>query len=412
METKELISGLEKSLTEYKSATDAALNEVKEQLKVVGTTEGAAKAMEEKLNGKIAEVETKLKAVDEYTQAIEQKMKEGKSLNPAEQKHFNQLLGETLKAKWDEISKFKERKLGRSMKFDLLEDQEQKVMTITGNVQDWGASFTTVQTGIRTLPNRKVHMRELIPLGTMSTSTLTYMREIGTTGVPAPWAVGDGTTAKPEVSMNFQEVTVPAEYIAAWVLISRKMLDDMDALRSYLQMRLMEMYLKAEDAQILNGNGTSPQIEGILSVATPANSTTGPNIERLVYAASQLESSDYTATGYILHPAAYYNIALNKATGSGEYDLPGIVVVQNGQLYVAGIPVYKTTAIAANTYIVGDWQLGCQFFIREQPTIEFADQDRDNFIKNLITVRIEGRAALAIYRAEAFVYGTFTGVTS
>jgi HK97 family phage major capsid protein len=285
-------------------------------------------------------------------------------------------------------------------------------MTITGNVQDWGAYFTTVQRGIHALPNRKVHMRELIPLGTMSSSTLTFMREVGQTGGPAPWLVGDGDVDKPEVAMTFQEVTVDAEYIAAWLRISRKMLDDMDALQSYLQMRLLEMYLKAEDNQILNGNGTSPQLEGLLSVATPANVTTGANIERLVKAISQSASSDYTPNGGIMHPAAYYDIALNKATGSGEYDLPGIVVLQNGQLFVAGVPIYQTTAIQVDTYLIGDWTLGAQYFIREQPTVEWFEEDRDNVPKNLITIRIEGRAALAIYRAEAFVYGTFTGISS
>jgi HK97 family phage major capsid protein len=272
-----------------------------------------------------------------------------------------------------------------------------------------GAYFTTVQPGIRVLPNRKVHMRDIMPTGTMTGTTLTYMRETGGTGDLAPWSEYAGATAveKPQIDRQFQEVTVTAEYIAGWLRVSRKMLDDMSAFRSYLQMRLMEMYLKVEDAQVLNGNGTSPQLTGLLSVAVQNHVTTGPNIERLIWAISQLESSDYSATGIVLHPAAYFAIALNKATGSGEYDLPGIVVIQNGQLYVAGVPVYKTTAIARTTYLVGDWELGAQLFIREQPTVGFFEEDGNNITTNRITVRIEGRVALAIYRAEAFVQGTF-----
>lgn len=400
METK-TIDTLETVIKGYKEATDAAIAEVKSQLSTVSATPGAITAMEEAFNEKLAKV-------DAYAKSIEAQLK-AKSLNPSEQKSFNELLGNALKENWTEIQAFQKKRTGAKLTIDLNE-KAVGTMTITNNVVDAGAYFTTVQPGIRTLPNRKVHMRQLIPLGTMEKSTITYMRETGGEGNLAPWAVGDGTVAKPQFDLDFQEVTVDAEYIAGWLRISRKMLDDMAALRSYLQMRLMEMYLKVEDAQILNGNGTSPQLDGLLTNAIPAVNTTGPNIERLVLAIAQLEASDYTATGIIIHPSAYYNIALNKATGSGEYDLPGIVVIQNGQLYVAGVPVYKTTAMAPDQYLVGDFELGCQLFIREQPTIGFFDQDRDNVILNLITVRIEGRIALAIYRAEAFVKGTFTGI--
>jgi HK97 family phage major capsid protein len=404
---KELLD-LTTVVKEYKKAQDDALAEFKKQVAVDYATPGALKKMEEDFEAKMKLADEKLSKVNDYAEAIEKQFK-AKTLTEGERKTFSQLLGEGLEKGWSEIEKFKKGRKGASFTLDMYPEETKAVgvMTITNNVVDAGAYFTTVLPGIRTLPNRKVHMRQILPLGTMSGSSLTYMRETGGEGDLAPWAVGDGTVAKPQFDRDFEEVTVDAEYIAGWLRISRKMLDDMAALRSYLQMRLMEMYLKVEDAQILNGNGTSPQLDGILSVAVPATVTTGANIERLVRAIAQLETSDYTATGIVLHPAAYYDIALNKATGSGEYDLPGIVVIQNGQLYVAGIPVWKTTAIDVDTYIVGDWELGAQLFIREQPEVRFFEEDANNVTLNLITVRIEGRVALAIYRAEAFVYGDF-----
>lgn len=401
------------SMAAYKTAQDTAFAEFKKQADVTYATPGAIEKMQADLEGKLKEVDGKLTIVNQYAEKIEEQVKAGKQLTPQQQKSFNALLGESLEKGWTEIEKFKKGRKGASYTLDLYpEETKAVVMTITGSVTDAGAYFTTVLPGIRTLPNRKVHMRQIIPLGTMTGSSLTYMRETGGDGDLEPWAVGDGSVAKPQIDRTFQEITVDAEYIAGWLRISRKMLDDMAALRSYLQMRLMEMYLKVEDAQILNGNGTSPQLEGLLSVAVTNPNNTGANIERLVRAIAHLESSDYSATGIVLHPAAYYEIALNKATGSGEYDLPGIVVIQNGQLYVAGVPVYKTTAIDASTYLVGDFELGCQLFIREQPEVRFFEEDANNVTLNLITVRIEGRVALAIYRAEAFVQGTFEGVTT
>jgi HK97 family phage major capsid protein len=403
MEVKELET-LELSIKGYKDATDAAIKAVQEELRTTNATAGAAQKMAETLDAQ-------LKEQDKYAREIEKQLK-SKTLTPAEQESFNSLLGKALENNWTEIKKFEKARKGFSFTLDEMASKAVSMGLNTSITDGPGAYFTTVIPGIRTLPNRKVHMRQIIPVGTMSTTTLTYMRETGGTGDLAAWAeyAGDSTTEKPQIDRQFQEVTVTAEYIAGWLRVSRKMLDDMSAFRSYLQMRLVEMYLKVEDAQILNGNGVSPNIEGLLEVAVQAVNTTGANIERLVLAIAQLEGSDYTATGIVLHPAAYYNIALNKATGSGEYDLPGIVVIQNGQLYVAGVPVYKTTAIATDTYIVGDFEQGAQLYIREQPTVGFFEEDGNNVTTNRITVRIEGRIALAIYRAEAFVQGTFTGI--
>lgn len=402
MEVKELET-LEIAIKGYKEATDAAIKLVQEELRTTSATVGAQKAQAEAL-------ELKLKEQDDYARAIEKQLK-SKTLTPTEQEDFATLLGKSLETNWTEIEKFKARNTNNG-KFSLGEIKAVSMGLNTSITGGPGAYFTTVQPGIRVLPNRKVHMRQIMPLGSMTGTTLTYMRETGGTGDLAPWSeyAGATVTEKPQLDRQFQEVTVTAEYIAGWLRVSRKMLDDMPAFRSYLQMRLMEMYLKVEDAQVLNGNGTSPNLTGLLTVAIANNNDTGANIERIVNAISQLESSDYTATGVVLHPAAYYNIALNKASGSGEYDLPGIVVIQNGQLYVAGVPVYKTTAIARSTYLVGDWELGSQLFIREQPTVGFFEEDGNNVTTNRITVRIEGRVAVAIYRAEAFVKGSFQNI--
>jgi len=396
---------IEKSIKEYQDATQAGLKATKEDFELLKKATDAWEAKFKAQEDLAVTLDGKIKTVNEYAENLEKQLK-AKQLTPEQQFQFIDLLGKAVEENWAEIEKFKKASKGRVFRFEVKAPAD---MGITTNVTGAGAYFTTVQIGIRALPNRKVHMRQIIPLGTMSSSSVTYMREVPSGEGNLTPVLENGT--KPQFDIDFQEVTVPAEYIAGWLRVSRKMLDDMAAFRSFLQMRLMEMYLKAEDNQILNGTGVSPQLQGLLVVAVPAVATTGPNVERLVHAIAQLETTDYTATGIVLHPAAYYEIALNKATGSGEYDLPNpLIVIQNGQLYVAGVPVYKTTAIGLSTYLVGDFDMGCQLFIREQPIVEFFDQDANNVTTNKITVRIEGRVALAIYRAAAFVQGTFTGI--
>lgn len=360
----------------------------------------------------IEKAQADLKSVQEYAQSLEKSIKERPVTDRI--KSMTARIGDAVLKGWKEIAKFKDSNPGQRIRVELFDEVELKAVADMGmvNIVNLSTFNATPQAGIVTLPNTKVHMRTLIPVGSMDSTSITYLRETGGEGVPLPWAEATATaTPKPQVDMDWIEVRLDAEYIAGWVRVSRKLLDDISAFRSFLQMRLMELYLNAEDAQILSGNGTSPQLTGLLTNATTVSTTATINIEKMIDAVAQLETTKYTATGFIMHPKDFYTIAKNKAVGSGEYDLPGIVVIQGGQLYVAGIPVYKTTAMPQGTFLVGDFSQGCMLFIRENPRIEFFDQDRDNVITNKITVRIEGRAGLAIFQTGAFVKGTITTTT-
>jgi len=216
----------------------------------------------------------------------------------------------------------------------------------------------------------------------------------------------EGST-KTQFDLDMQETSVAAEYIAGWIRISRKMLDDVDSLISFLQNRLREKYLRAEDTQILTGNGTAPNLKGLITAATSAISTATNDYDQLLDALAQLEANDYNGSAILINPATYYKIAQYKASSSGLYDKPGIVRFVNDQLYFAGVPVYKTTAMAAKNYLVADFPMGAQLMIREDPTVQFFEQDSTNVRENKITVRVEGRIALPIYASKALITGTF-----
>jgi HK97 family phage major capsid protein len=49
---------------------------------------------------------------------------------------------------------------------------------------------------------------------------------------------------------------------------------------------------------------------------------------------------------------------------------------------------------------------GCMIFDREQASVEASYEDSTNFQKNMVTVRCEERLAFAIFRTEAFIYGS------
>jgi HK97 family phage major capsid protein len=241
----------------------------------------------------------------------------------------------------------------------------------------------------------------------LSTGLFTFPKETGGEGDAAPQTQG---SAKSQIDFDITMTDAPAQYIAGFVRISRQMLDDVPAMTSFLQARLLEKYLLAEDAQLLNGNGTAPNLQGITGVASAATGAATVDVEQLVQAIAQVYNADYSANGILINPIDWAAIMNTKNTNAA-YSLPGsTVVTTDGTLTIAGIPVFQSTAIAADKFLVGDWAMGAQIMQNQGISVQFSEMDSDNFQKNLITVRVEARIAFPIYYSGAFVYGDFGNV--
>lgn len=277
----------------------------------------------------------------------------------------------------------------------------------TGNVTGGSRYGAIMAPGIIEIPKRKVHIRDLVPVGTLGPgNTYTFMRENGD-GEGAITTVAE-TGTKPQLDFDLVETTVQVETIAGWVRFTKKAMNNIPGFIAFLQSRLPEKLLRVEDAQLLTGDGTSPNISGITDTGnyTAATSTADVLVEALIDSLAQLEDDEERdATGILLRPVDYYSFFKNKASGSGEYDLPQNVSFVNGVLYVSGVPVFASTAQTAGKYIVGDWRMGAQLLIQNAMRIEFFEQDADNVTKNKITARIEEDIAFPIYGDNYFIYG-------
>src|SRR5690606_11221826 len=124
----------------------------------------------------------------------------------------------------------------------------------------------------------------------------------------------------------------------------------------------------------------------------------------------QLRDGYYSPSTIVMNSRDVVNlIAFNKATGSGEYDLPpGTVVTVNGQLTIGGVPVIGAPNIPAGEFLVFD-RNATEFITRMSPEVRFCEEDRDNVPKNLITVRAEERILPVVYDENAVIHGSFSG---
>ena len=356
----------------------------------------------EGLKTELEELKSQISVVKDAADKLEAKNNR-KTMSQTEVKGFNASLGEAIEKSADNIAK-----LGRgeqkSTSFIL---DTKTVGNMTESVNLTGDIPREYANRVYALPSRKVHVRTLLPVGTISQGLFTFPKETGGEGAPAPQVQG---SAKQQVDFDITMTNAPAQVIAGYVKISRQMLDDVPAMTSFLQSRLLEKYLIAEDAQLLYGAGTGVNLQGITGVAAVASGAATVDVEQLVQAISQLEATDYSATGILINPADWANLVNTKNTASA-YSLPGsTVVTTDGQLSIAGIPIYKSTAITVDKFLVGDWAMGAQIMQRNGISVQFFDQDGNNAVENMITVRVEARIAFPIYYNSAFVYGDFGNV--
>ena len=313
---------------------------------------------------------------------------------------FNQAFATAMDENSDNLEKFKRKEIKQfSMELKTVGDMS------LANITDLAAANVQMLPGIIPAAPRKLHIRSLLPTGVMTTSAIHYLQETGSEGSVAAWADNSGT--KSQIDYDLTEEVAPSEFIAGYLRITRKALDDISAMRSYLQSRLLEQYLDAEDNQLLNGSGVSPNLGGLITNAEAYSGFRTIQVEKLIDSIAQIDGNNHSANGILLSPEQYYALLLTKGT-TNDYTLPGLGTVTsvNGQMFISGVPVFKSTAMSDSNYLVGDWSKGAQLYVRENPIVRFFEEDGTNVRENKITVRVEGRIALPIYYTDAFVTGS------
>jgi HK97 family phage major capsid protein len=403
----ELKSALEESLTKKaKAEIEAQIKTVSESIEALKAELGKPNAETAKTLKELTESLEAVKKAAELNQPVIDAFVHQKSQNQgAEQKAvtIEDAIAKAVTEAEDGIQKFI-RKETKSLVLDLKEVGD----ITTGNVTGGSRYGQQLRPGIIEQQRRKVHVRDLVPVAAAGPGNeYTFMRENGDgEGAIAPTAE---TSTKPQIDIDLVESSVKFETLAGWLRLTRKAMRNIPGLISFLQSRLPEKLLRVEDQQLLYGDGNTPNIKGIGTSGnfTAADTTNGPLAEALIDAIAQLEDEEERdATGVLVRPKDYYNFFKNKATGSGEYDLPENFVFANGVLYISGVPVYASTAVTYGDYFVGDWRMGAQLLVQEGMRIEFFEQDGTNVRENKITVRIEETVAFPVFGNDYFIKGT------
>lgn len=263
--------------------------------------------------------------------------------------------------------------------------------------------------GIVAPPQRKLVVRDLLMPGNTSSNAIDYVKETGFTNNAAEVAENPGV-AKPKSDITFDLENLPVRTIAHFVLASVQVLADAPMLSSYINGRLIYGLKLREDNQLLNGDGTGVNLKGLMAQATGYAQPSGVKVENttmidtLRLAMLQATLAEYPATGHVLNPTDWASIELTKDAQS-RYVFANPVGLASPTLW--GLPVAESLSMAAGNFLTGALQYAAQVFDREEAAVAISTEDSDNFQKNMVTIRAEERLALAVYRPEALIKGTF-----
>jgi len=201
-------------------------------------------------------------------------------------------------------------------------------------------------------------------------------------------------------------------------------MQDVSGLRGIFELRLQTMMRLRLDSQLIAGNGTSPNLEGILdagksSVGSTAYGSYSGGLGRIgaIYGAiTDIRVNAFTEPdAIVIHPNDWAQIVLQldddfAGDATAGYAAKSPVFTQAGGYVVAvanqlwGLNVVPSTAILKVLSLVGKFGGGeaAHVVMRQGIDIAVSDSHGDNFTKNIMVIRATMRVGFPVYRQAAF----------
>lgn len=298
----------------------------------------------------------------------------------------------------------------RSFTATLAEMSMDEVKTLITGVSDTsaGAFITNQRLGYVPQPRRTSRIVNLITMGETSVDAIEYARQTTFTNVAVETAEATSTTTgtKPEATIAFEKVTETVRTIAHWIPATRRSLADEAQLRTLIESQLRYGLEFRLESQIINGGGTGEDLTGILNTANILSQAKGTDSvsDALHKAITQIRLAYLEPNGIAMHPNDWEVVRLSRdgggsVAGSGSYlyGPPSTAVSPT----IWGLDVAVTPAVPDDTALVGDFSKAV-LWLREGAQVLATDSHSDFFVKNLVALLAELRAAFGVLLPSAF----------
>jgi HK97 family phage major capsid protein len=152
----------------------------------------------------------------------------------------------------------------------------------------------------------------------------------------------------------------------------------------------------------MNGSGAG-HFTGILQASPLTVGSAGTDLDAIVDAIRAVRvTGKRRPTGMMIHPNDWYSTGFTLAkNGNGDYLLSNPAGGINDLRTLWGLQVVVSEAVTEGTALVGDFRYAV-LFMREGTTITMTDSHSDFFIRNILVILAEMRAAFAVLDPQAF----------
>lgn len=263
---------------------------------------------------------------------------------------------------------------------------------------------------------RPLSIRQLVASGSTTSDTIEYVRMVSVDNNAAvvpeartvdPVGVNGATIAtagvKPMSGFEFERDSTTVKTIAHWIPITKRALSDASQIRTMIDSFLRYGLEEALEDELLTGNGTGEHFLGLYN--TPGIQTQGApgpgedNFDVALKARTKVQIGGRARpTAFVMNPMDWQDYELLR-NDNGDFYGAGPFSRTNPTLW--GLPVALSEAVQPKTAWVGDWNYAV-LYDREQASVQATDSHADFFVRNLVAILAELRAAFAVLRPVAF----------
>jgi len=276
-----------------------------------------------------------------------------------------------------------------------------------GGALSAGELTSPLDTGILVpVPRRPLMIQDVITVSPpITTDVVEYVEVTSETNnaatVPEATSTGAGGN-KPESDAKFTKKSATVRTIAHWVAATRQAISDASQLRVYIDTFLRDGLLQELEDQIIAGGGTGEDFTGLMH-------TTG--ILTQPYASDLFTTTRKARTNlrlngrvipnaWLINPLDFETIELLQDNENRYYGQGPFSTEMNARLW--RVPVIEHEGVTEGTALLGDFTKAI-LWPRSAPEVMVSDSHSDFFVRNLIAILAEMRAAFALVFPKAVI---------
>lgn len=248
-----------------------------------------------------------------------------------------------------------------------------------------------------------VQVTDFLPHATINQASYKYMLE--STFSVAATEIAEGATF-PEADLALTEQSLPVEKVAVWIPVTDEQLEDEPAARAYIDMRLRYMLARRLDTQLINGNGTSPNLSGTLDqsgINNVVNATTSqPLIDSLGTLFLAINENGFTEPNVAFVTPTELDLIRKSKTADGQY-LWAHPSTQ-GPATVWGVPLKALFGVlpAGTRAVAGDYAHYSLLAVKRGIDMQVTNSHSTHFIEGKQAIRADMRCVVVHFRPKAF----------